>query len=184
MARRAQWLQQNVNYLKVLSNSSELIEIHPNLKEIYSLAEFERMALAILPSGTRAFFNNGADCENSKRENEAAFSRFVFIPRIFENSPRINLRVELFGTTFQLPIGIAPTGLQRLAHRDGEIASAVSDKNKFQFFPSNPSCRTEISSQFWNSYFCFSLGNYVNGGNSPRSTRENVSLDPDISVQR
>ena len=38
-----------------------------------------------------------------------------------------NLVTSLFGYKIQMPIGIAPTAMQKLAHSDGECASARGD---------------------------------------------------------
>ena len=95
------------------------------LSGVEKLDDFEKYARQILPSATKSFFINGADDELSKCDNEAVFSRYYLLPRIRPMKQRSNLNISLFGMSYRTPIGIAPTGLHKLAHLNGEIETAV-----------------------------------------------------------
>jgi (S)-2-hydroxy-acid oxidase len=46
------------------------------------------------------------------------------MPRKMIDVSRLNLATTVLGHDISMPIGISPTSMQRLAHPDGEIASA------------------------------------------------------------
>ena len=50
--------------------------------------------------------------------------RFRFLPRMLIDVSERDLSTEVLGHRIKLPIGIAPTAMQRMAHPDGECASA------------------------------------------------------------
>ena len=45
-------------------------------------------------------------------------------PRFLRDVSTVSTECKLLGTTFSMPIGVAPTAMQRMAHHDGECATA------------------------------------------------------------
>lgn len=78
------------------------------------LAELHDKARAVLDPVHYDFFAGGVGDEVVLADNEAAFARLALLPRV--------LRGEKTGTAF--PVLIAPTAFHRLAHPDGELATA------------------------------------------------------------
>jgi 4-hydroxymandelate oxidase len=72
----------------------------------------------------RDFFAGGAGDERTLRANEAAFDRIRIVPRVLRATGDRDLRTTLFGTEVAAPILVAPTAFHRLAHPDGEVATA------------------------------------------------------------
>lgn len=72
----------------------------------------------------RDFFEGGAGDERTLRDNETAFDRIRILPRVLRATGDRDLRVTLFGTELAAPILVAPTAFHRLAHPDGEVATA------------------------------------------------------------
>ena len=70
------------------------------------------------------FFAGGAGDERTLRGNEEAFARLRLIPRVLRATGRRDLRGTLLGTELAAPILVAPTAFHRLAHPDGEMATA------------------------------------------------------------
>jgi 4-hydroxymandelate oxidase len=70
------------------------------------------------------FFAGGSDDEITLQANETAFGRIGLLPRILRGSTGCPLDVELPGGCASMPILIAPTAFHRLAHPDGECATA------------------------------------------------------------
>lgn len=70
------------------------------------------------------FFAGGADDELVLGENERAFTRLALLPRILRGSAARELGVELPGSRASMPVVVAPTAFHRLAHPDGELATA------------------------------------------------------------
>jgi isopentenyl diphosphate isomerase/L-lactate dehydrogenase-like FMN-dependent dehydrogenase len=93
----------------------------PNL---INLHDYERVAAERLAPGPLAYFTGGASDEVTLRDNRAAFARQAIVPRVMRDVSSIDATVEVFGRRWPTPIWIAPTALQRMAHPDGELATA------------------------------------------------------------
>ncbi|MGA5300126.1 alpha-hydroxy acid oxidase [Nucisporomicrobium flavum] len=70
------------------------------------------------------FFAGGAGDERTLRGNEEAFQRLRLVPRVLRATGERDLSITLFGTELAAPILVAPTAFHRLAHPDGEAATA------------------------------------------------------------
>jgi 4-hydroxymandelate oxidase len=89
-----------------------------------SLRELETEARTRLDPAVYDFFAGGADDELTLRENEAAFVRIDLLPRVLRGSGNPRLDGTLLGCRTSMPVVIAPTAFHRLAHADGERATA------------------------------------------------------------
>lgn len=81
-------------------------------------------AAGMMDKQTRDYYNEGADSGSTLAENLAAFTKYRIRPRVLRDVSKIDTSVSLFGTTSSIPLGVAPTAMQRLAHSDGELATA------------------------------------------------------------
>ena len=97
------------------------IPADPNL---LNLLDYERMAAERLAPGPLAYFSGGANDERTLHDNRAAFERRRLVPRVMRDVSSIDMSVELLGRRWPVPIHLAPTALQRMAHPDGELATA------------------------------------------------------------
>jgi 4-hydroxymandelate oxidase len=77
-----------------------------------------------LSPATWAYYAGGADDELTVAENRAAFQRIKLRPRMLVNCAERSIAVELLGRRLSLPLLLAPTSHQILAHPDAEIATA------------------------------------------------------------
>ena len=93
----------------------------PNL---INLGDYERVAAERLAPGPLAYFTGGAGDEVTLRDNRAAFARQAIVPRVMRDVSTLDPSMELLGRRWPSPIFIAPTALQRMAHPDGELATA------------------------------------------------------------
>ncbi|WNG35594.1 alpha-hydroxy-acid oxidizing protein [Archangium minus] len=89
-----------------------------------SLRELEAEAQRRLEPGAYDLFAGGADDEVTLRANENAFARLGLVPRVLRGRGRPQLETTLLGCRTSMPIVIAPTAFHRLAHPDGERATA------------------------------------------------------------
>ncbi|MDT7800087.1 MAG: 4-hydroxymandelate oxidase [Actinomycetota bacterium] len=89
-----------------------------------TIAEFEAAARQRLDPVHYDYYAGGAQDEITLAENEAAFRRLRLLPRVLRGSDKRDLSVELLGSQASMPILIAPTAFHRLAHADGELATA------------------------------------------------------------
>jgi isopentenyl diphosphate isomerase/L-lactate dehydrogenase-like FMN-dependent dehydrogenase len=86
--------------------------------------DYERLAAEKLDANAHAYFAGGAGDEVTLRENVAAFERRKLRPRVLVDVREVSTATAVLGTEIALPVLIAPLGLQRMAHPDGEIATA------------------------------------------------------------
>src|SRR6267154_2119338 len=98
----------------------------PNGEEsrLISLADYERAAEASMVPGAHAYAVGGAGDEITLRDNVAAWARLAIRPRMLVGVGTRDPGVELLGVSRPNPLIVAPMAFQRMAHPDGEIASA------------------------------------------------------------
>ena len=86
--------------------------------------DYERLAEEKLDANALAYFAGGAGDEITLRENVAAFERLKLRPRTLVDVGSVSTATTVLGAEVALPILIAPLALQRMAHPDGELATA------------------------------------------------------------
>ena len=89
-----------------------------------SLRELESEARRRLEPAVYDFFAGGADDEVTLRANEEAFARVGLVPRVLRGRGARRLDVTFLGARCSMPILLAPTAFHKLAHPDGECATA------------------------------------------------------------
>jgi (S)-2-hydroxy-acid oxidase len=77
---------------------------------------------------TRDYYNEGADSGSTLAENMTAYQKYRIRPRVLRDISAIDTGVDIFGHRNSVPIGVAPTAMQCLAHGDGELATARACK--------------------------------------------------------
>jgi 4-hydroxymandelate oxidase len=90
----------------------------------WSLDGYEDAARATLPRAVYDYFAGGAEDEVTLRGNRAAYERYYMRPRVMVDVSHVDASVELLGDRLTFPVVLAPAALQRLAHPDGELATA------------------------------------------------------------
>ena len=89
-----------------------------------TLAEFEARAAEVLDEGPLGYYAGGACDELTLLDNVESWRRLALRPRVLVDVSRRDLRTTVLGRDRPHPIFVAPTAYQRLAHPDGEPASA------------------------------------------------------------
>lgn len=89
-----------------------------------NLDEFEAAAQQTLPKMTYDFIAGGAGDERSVVANRAAFGARALRNRVLVNVTERDTRIRLLGLDLPHPILLAPTALHRVAHPEGEAATA------------------------------------------------------------
>ena len=87
------------------------------------LEDFEPAARAVLPRGIYDYIAGGSEDEAALRGNREAFARYRFRFKILASTDKTELGNELFGQRFRMPVHLAPTAIQRMAHPDGELGA-------------------------------------------------------------
>lgn len=91
---------------------------------ILNLFDIERLAKDKLSPLAWAYYATGAEDELTVADNMAAFRRIKLRPRMLVDVRQVDTSTEVMGQKVALPVLIAPTSHQRLAHPDAEFATA------------------------------------------------------------
>jgi isopentenyl diphosphate isomerase/L-lactate dehydrogenase-like FMN-dependent dehydrogenase len=86
--------------------------------------EYERLAEEKLDANAHAYYAGGSGDEVTLRDNLAAFERRKLRPRVLVDVGEVSTATTVLGTEIALPVLIAPLAMQRMAHPDGEVATA------------------------------------------------------------
>ena len=93
---------------------------------IASLADHEQHARQRLDDNAWAYFAGGAADEITLRANRSAWDALTLWPRVLRPVAGGHTRIELLGRTLAHPVLLAPVAFQRMAHGDGELATAYA----------------------------------------------------------
>ncbi|KAF2771132.1 L-lactate dehydrogenase [Teratosphaeria nubilosa] len=89
-----------------------------------TIEELEKHARNLMDKQTRDYYNEGADSGSTLKENMDAYQKYRIRPRVLRDVSNIDTSVNLFGFHSSIPMGVAPTAMQKLAHHDGELGTA------------------------------------------------------------
>lgn len=88
------------------------------------LVELERQAREHLDPSAYDYYAGGADDELTLTDNVAAWRRLRLRYRVLRDVAEVSTATTVLGTWVPAPVLVAPTAYQRLAHDDGEAATA------------------------------------------------------------
>ncbi|KAH6869523.1 L-lactate dehydrogenase [Thelonectria olida] len=96
---------------------------------IQCITDLKEAASAKMSIMVREFLNEGADDCQTVQDNEAAWSRYRLRPRVMRNVENVDTSTTLLGSSVPYPFAIGPASMQKLCHRDGEIATSKAAAN-------------------------------------------------------
>ncbi|PPJ56940.1 hypothetical protein CBER1_02246 [Cercospora berteroae] len=114
-------------------------------KPIFSTkpAEWEALAKQKVPEANFGYVYGSASSFKTYKANLEAFDRYRLRPQMLVNATRRDLSVNLFGTTYNSPLLVAPVGVQNIMHSDAEEATArACQKLKVPMILSTAATRT------------------------------------------
>src|SRR5690348_14258462 len=86
--------------------------------------DYETLAQGRIEPAAWDYYQSGSDDEVTMRANRAAFERIRLRPRVLVDVSSCSTRATVLGTPVSMPIFIAPMAFHRLAHPEGECATA------------------------------------------------------------
>jgi 4-hydroxymandelate oxidase len=89
-----------------------------------NLLELDDLARQTLDPAAYDYIAGGADDEVTLRENRAAFGRWRLRPRYLVDVSHVYLSTTILGQPISFPVLVAPSAYHKLAHPDGELATA------------------------------------------------------------
>lgn len=91
---------------------------------LLNVEEYRRKARRRLPRFVFDYLDGGSEDEVALKENRRAFEAIKMTPRLLNNVSVRDQSIDWFGQRLPMPIVIAPTGLNGLYRRDGDILLA------------------------------------------------------------
>lgn len=112
----------------------------PALDQYLSIADLERAARRRMPACVRGYVCGGTEDGASLQESLQAFQRLGFVPRGLRNVEKRSAATSLWGQTYALPMGFAPTGFSAIVMKECDAALAkVARQEQLPFIISGAS---------------------------------------------
>lgn len=89
-----------------------------------ALGDLEETARSLLPPEVFDYFAGGADDERTLAANLVGWARLRLRPHVLRDVDAVDTSTTLLGHPVPSPVVVAPTAFHRMAHPEGEIASA------------------------------------------------------------
>lgn len=93
-------------------------------ERVHHVDDLEEMARRRLPAASYGYVAGGAGRESTVRHNRESLDRLRLVPRVMRDMTTVATRTTVLGREIALPLLAAPSAMQRLAHPDGELATA------------------------------------------------------------
>src|SRR5258708_23964796 len=131
------WAQQNSDLI-----SSAVIG---DPKEARSVLDFEEAAHRKVQPGHWAYMRSGVDEDGTLRANREGYSKVQLRPRRLMDATKVDMRVDLFGTVYNSPIFLCPTGGEKSFSMQGEVdvARAAKTRNTMQMLSTSTATAVE-----------------------------------------
>lgn len=116
---------ENSVYQAGLHSAKPPFSFHPS--------DWEAQAKEVLSANSWGYIHGNAGAGSTYRKNLAAFDRWSVVPRRLRPSRRDpdtdeeafpDTRATVLGSDLPFPVALAPIGVQRIFHREGEVAAA------------------------------------------------------------
>ena len=91
---------------------------------LLNVLDYEELARKKLSQPFFDYIAGGADDEVTLRRNREAFERIELKPRALVDVSVIDLSTKVLRQRVETPVLLAPVAVQRLAHPEGELATA------------------------------------------------------------
>jgi 4-hydroxymandelate oxidase len=92
--------------------------------DLINVYDYETAASAKLHKMVYDYYASGAHDEITLRDNHVAYDRIKLKYRVLRDISRRTLSTNVLGEQVSMPVLIVPTAFQRMAHPDGEVATA------------------------------------------------------------
>lgn len=127
-----------------------------------NLLEYQEIARRLLPPMHYDYIAGASGDQVTLRANREAFDRWRMVPRVLRGIKSVDLSTRVMGMDVSMPVLLSPVGFQRLAHDDGEVASAAAAKAAATIFTLSTlsTCTMEDvaaeAGTWWFQLYCYS----------------------------
>jgi L-lactate dehydrogenase (cytochrome) len=92
------------------------------LDKVFNIEDLRKIARKKLPKPLFNYIDGGADDETNVLGNAKAFDSVRLVPEYLVDMANIDTTTKVLGREISMPLFLAPTGMTRLFHHDGETA--------------------------------------------------------------
>src|SRR5258706_6017312 len=103
-------------------------EVITDPKDALDVMDFEEAAHRKVNPGHWAYMASGVDDDATLKANREGFKHVQLRPRRLFDATKVDMRTELFGTAYNSPIFLCPTGGEKSFYTDGEVSVARAAK--------------------------------------------------------
>jgi 4-hydroxymandelate oxidase len=96
--------------------------------------DYEQVAQLVLPAPIYGWIASGSEDAQSLVDNVDAFRRWRLSPRVLVDVRKVDISTEVVGTKLDFPVMVAPMGLHKAVHPQGELATAEGVVNTGSLF--------------------------------------------------
>lgn len=96
------------------------------LAKAANVDDYRAIAKRLLPAGVFDYIDGAAEDESAMARNASRFGDRTLVPRVLRDVSAIDTTTNILGAPASMPLIIAPTGFPRIAHPEGELATARS----------------------------------------------------------
>lgn len=97
----------------------------PASQQVSAAVGLQQRARAVLSAAAYDFFAAGSDEQISTAEAAGSWRERRIAPRVLRDVSAVDTAVELLGSQLASPVLAAPTAFHRMAHDEGEVATAA-----------------------------------------------------------
>jgi hypothetical protein len=101
-------------------------EVITDPKDALDVMDFEEAAHRKVNPGHWAYMASGVDDDATLKANREGFKHVQLRPRRLFDATKVDMRTELFGTAYNSPIFLCPTGGEKSFYTDGEVSVAAT----------------------------------------------------------
>src|SRR5258706_4291739 len=103
-------------------------EVITDPKDALDVMDFGEAAPRKVNPGHWAYMASGVDDDATLKANREGFKHVQLRPRRLFDATKVDMRTELFGTAYNSPIFLCPTGGEKSFYTDGEVSVARAAK--------------------------------------------------------
>lgn len=86
------------------------------MNKLVCIRDFEENMRKVLPKEAIGYYTSGADEEHTLRKNIDDLQKIKLNPRVLVDMTKLSMKTSILGRELNLPFGIAPTAMHKLAH--------------------------------------------------------------------
>jgi 4-hydroxymandelate oxidase len=114
----------------LLANAAAQESVSPNARDAINVMDFEPLARKALPIAHWGYLSTGVDDDLTLRMNREAMTHYQLRARRLAGAVKADLKIEVLGASWEMPIYVSAVGSQMGFHPQGELATARAARSQ------------------------------------------------------